>query len=98
MNSTGIKDPGGFMGMVGIYPNPNKGVFTIKGKTGLLNDEEMDVTLTDLLGQVVYAKKMMVHSGAIDEQVVCEHTLARGVYLLNLKGGEGVRVFRVLVE
>ena len=81
-----------------LLPNPNKGVFTVKGTLGTLTDEEISLEVTDMLGQVVYRNKVMTHDGKINEQVRMENVLANGMYLLNLRSGSDNKVFHFVIE
>ena len=83
-----------------LLPNPNKGVFTIKGTLGTATrtDEEVYIEITDMLGQVVYKNKMVIQGGKIDEQIRLGNTLSNGMYLLNLRSGTDNQVFHFVVE
>ena len=81
-----------------LVPNPNKGQFTIKGSLGSVNDEEVSIEITDMLGQVVYKNKGMVHNGNINEAISLSHTLANGMYMLNLHSGDERQVFHFVME
>ncbi len=54
---------------VTLQPNPNKGIFTVKGTLGTTADEEVTLEMTDLVGQVIYTSKVVAHGGNINEKV-----------------------------
>ena len=81
-----------------VVPNPNNGTFTIKGSLGSLQDEEVSVEVTDVLGQVVYRSKSIVHGGKINETVTLSNTLANGMYMLNMHSGSADKVFHFVIE
>jgi len=58
---------------VNVAPNPNKGVFTLKGKVAS-TDENMDIEITNMLGQVVYTGKTAI---VINEQTVIHFVVAQ---------------------
>ncbi len=87
-------------GDVRVIPNPNKGTFTVKGTLAQVatGDEEVSIEITNMLGQVVYNNKVIVHNGSINEQVQLNNTLANGMYLLNLRSGADHKVFHFVIE
>ncbi len=81
-----------------VLPNPNKGTFLIKGTLGTINDEEVSLEITDLLGQVVYKDKITARNGTINEQVLLGDKLANSMYILSLRSGTETKVFHIVVE
>jgi hypothetical protein len=82
---------------VSILPNPNKGEFTVKGTIGIAEDEAVTLEITNMLGQVVYTNKVMIHNSSINEQIALSNTLANGMYLLNIRTSAGNNVFHVVI-
>ena len=80
-----------------LVPNPNKGIFTLKGNLGTTDDQEASLEVTDMLGQVVYHGKVIVRGGIIDETIQMIN-VANGMYLLNLHAGAENKVFHMVVE
>jgi len=83
---------------VKIFPNPNKGVFTLKGSIGTAADETVTVEVTDILGQVIYKNNVTAHNGVINETVSLGGMLDNGMYMLNLHGGTVNRIFHFVIE
>ena len=85
---------------ISVMPNPNKGAFTIKGElnNASVNDEEVTLEITNMLGQVVYSNKVMTQNGVLNEQVVLSNTIASGMYLLNIRSGADNTVVHIVVE
>jgi len=81
-----------------LVPNPNNGNFSLKGTLSTTDDEEVSLEVTDMLGQVIYKTKVMSHNGVIDEKVQIDHTVANGMYILNLSAGTDNKVFHVVIE
>ena len=85
-------------GDIRLMPNPNTGTFTIKGTLGVLVDEEVTFEVTDMIGQTVYSRKVMVQNGKLNEQIQLGSKLANGMYLLNLRSGSDNKVFHFVIE
>ena len=83
---------------VRVVPNPNNGTFTIKGSLGTLQDEEVSLEVTDVLGQVVYTSKVMAQGGRINEKVSMNNTFANGMYMLTVHSGTENKVFHFVIE
>ena len=81
-----------------IVPNPNKGIFTIKGSVGSSVDATVTLEITNMLGQVVYSNKVTAAGGNISEQVQLSNSVAPGMYLLNVRSGSETSVFHFVVE
>jgi len=81
-----------------LVPNPNNGYFTVKGTLSTTVDEELTMEVTDMLGQVIYNAKVMVHGGVINEKIQLDHSVANGMYILNLSSATDNRVFHVVIE
>jgi hypothetical protein len=81
-----------------VLPNPNKGVFIVKGSLGNSLDQELSLEVTDMLGQSVYKKTVMAIGGLLNEEVHPAGTLANGVYLLTLRSANNNRVFHIVME
>ncbi len=82
---------------VRVMPNPNKGEFTVKGILGTTTSEEVQVEMTNMLGQVIYSKTVRSNQGSINEHVSLDNGLANGIYLLNIRSGNSSKVFHVTV-
>ena len=85
-------------GDIRLLPNPNKGDFMVKGTLGTTEDEEITMEVTDMIGQVVYKNKVIVHNGIINEHIQMTNTLANGMYMMNLHSGSDSKVFHFVIE
>ena len=83
---------------ISINPNPNKGDFTIKGSMGTATDQEVNLELTDVLGQVVYKDKLIARSGRLNSNIQIDSKLANGMYLLTLRSSECSIVVHMIIE
>ena len=82
---------------ISIVPNPNKGDFTIKGNVGSAADQEVNLEITDVLGQVVYTGKLMARSGRLNNNIQLSSNLANGMYLLTLRSDAGSIVVHLII-
>jgi hypothetical protein len=79
-----------------LVPNPNKGMFTIKGTTAA--DGQLSIEVVNMLGQVVYHSMVTPDNGRIEEQIQLGSNIANGMYLLNLRSGSQNTTFHFVVE
>ena len=75
------------MSNVNIYPNPNKGHFTLN-----LPEENCEITVFNSLGQEVH------HSHAQGRTDLNLESLNNGIYFVNVKAGSAVRTLKVVME
>jgi hypothetical protein len=87
----------GNMGAVTIAPNPNQGIFTIKGSLEELDEQPVWLELSNLLGQVVYAEQIVVKNGVLDHEIRVNNA-ANGMYLLSIRTNEEKQVLHVVVK
>jgi subtilisin-like proprotein convertase family protein len=81
-----------------LVPNPNRGLFTVKGSLASQNDEEVFIEVLNMLGQQVYSGKAAVKNGKLNEAIQLSNTLANGMYMLNLRSGNEKKVFHLVVQ
>ncbi len=81
-----------------LEPNPNKGAFTIKGLLRTYADEQVDIVVTNVLGQTVYKNTATAANGALDEHISLSGSLPSGTYLVSVASGYDYVVFHVLIE
>jgi hypothetical protein len=85
-------------GDINVLPNPNKGEFVIKGSLGSINDEDVSLEITNMLGQVVYKNEVVAKNGKLNEKVTLSGNLANGMYILTLRSATDSKVFHIVVE
>ena len=82
---------------VNIYPNPTQGSFGMDITTLDISDKEALITITNLIGQPVLSKAIIIHSGSNKETLSLSGNAA-GVYIVQLTV-EGQSVFsRILLD
>ena len=80
-----------------LQPNPNKGEFTISG-TAVQGDEQLNIVVTDVLGQTVYTGNTTAQNGSVNAHVALANTVANGMYLVSLTSGSDRVVFHVVIN
>lgn len=80
-----------------VLPNPNKGTFSILGSLGTVNNEQVALEITNMLGQVVYKNNVTATAGSIDEKIQLQN-VASGMYILNVHSAKEHRVFHIVID
>ncbi len=68
-----------------IYPNPNNGEFSVS--FDLIESTEVNITITDLIGKIVYQKNEAECYGKINNAINLSD-LNKGMYIINLQTGK----------
>lgn len=82
---------------ISVFPNPSNGEFSIKGTIGNGNDI-VYITVTDMLGRMVYEENTTTKSGRIDKKMTLSDHVKSGTYILNLINTTESKVFHVIIE
>jgi len=80
-----------------LLPNPNKGVFMVRGTLKSTVDQQVALEITDMLGREVYSSNVLAVGGAINTQLD-PGDIANGLYLLHLRSGADNEIFKFVVE
>jgi hypothetical protein len=94
-NTLGIEPtdlPGGFT----VQPNPNGGEFYVKGVVA--NEEELIMSVTNILGQNVHLEKVKTFNGILDMRISLDNRLTGGLYILSIHSTSGTQTFRITVS
>ena len=81
-----------------VSPNPNKGSFTIDGRTTSNAVELVTITVTDVLGQAIYSQQAETGNGYFSRLVQLDNSIANGMYLVTITSGQDRIVFHIVVE
>jgi hypothetical protein len=84
-------------GTIQVYPNPNGGAFTVKGRIGN-PDGEVEIEVTNMLGQVVQNRVARLVGDEINEKVQLPYSIPNGMYIVTLRSGFGSKAFHFVVE
>ena len=96
--NTAVNAVGSGNANISVSPNPNTGIFNIKGSLGTTVDQEVTLEVTNMLGQVVYSNKVNTVGGMINEKVQLSNSIANGMYLLNVRAGAENSVIHFVIE
>jgi hypothetical protein len=69
-----------------IAPNPNNGVFTLRGSVPA--NESVSVRVNNIMGQTVYSKNITTPSGLMEEHINLNQ-LSAGLYIINISAPSG---------
>jgi len=83
------------LNLLNIYPNPNTGKFTLE--MNLTEKKDMQLTITNLLGQQVYSEKLNKLKGNYQKKIDLIG-YAKGIYILKIISIEGVINKKIVVE
>jgi trimeric autotransporter adhesin len=81
-----------------LLPNPNKGVFMVRGTMGSYGSEEVTLEVLDVSGQMVYTTRSLVENGNINTRIALENNLPNGVYMLKISSASESAVARFVIE
>ncbi|MCW3123831.1 MAG: hypothetical protein JWQ38_3323 [Flavipsychrobacter sp.] len=98
VGGTGIAGLGNSISNFTLVPNPNKGTFTISGTLKNTADNNVDITITNMLGQVIYKHNVVADNNLISENIILPAATANGMYLVNVTSGEDHAVFHVVLD
>lgn len=79
---------------IGVFPNPNNGVFTVSFNTMTLDN--YTVKVASVLGQTVYEEKLNAFSGKYSNKIDIA-SFRKGVYLLSVTNSKNETVKKVIV-
>lgn len=82
-------------GVFHLYPNPNNGRLTLKGKT--IAGEFLTMQVVNVAGQVVYEEQLKPEIGELDKELDVTH-LSDGVYMLKVTDSQGLSVIKFIVN
>lgn len=96
--SVGVHNTANISGNIRMLPNPNKGSFTVSGTLQAAGNGEVQVEVTNMLGQIVYKGSTNAHNNKIDTRIELSKQLANGMYLLTLHTSEGQKTLHFIME
>jgi len=98
LNVEGVSSLSSAQGELSIVPNPNKGIFTLKGHSGQVADGRGSIQIVDVLGRVVFNKETTVVGGNIEDRIDPDKKLSSGIYVLSFQLGTQIVIQRFVVE
>jgi hypothetical protein len=76
-----------------IYPNPNDGNFRLYGNVST-NENEANISITDIAGRVIMEEVAPVKGGVIDQQISLTSDMPAGMYFLKVKTAQSSKVMQ----
>ncbi|MEZ5016505.1 MAG: T9SS type A sorting domain-containing protein [Flavipsychrobacter sp.] len=69
---------------LGLYPNPNNGVFTLKGNFANVNDKAV-ISVYNNVGQKVYTESVEINRGELNHKIHLDNNLSKGMYIISVQ-------------
>ncbi|MCF8451214.1 MAG: Ig-like domain-containing protein [Taibaiella sp.] len=95
--TTGVWEISGGGAAFTLNPNPNNGSFVVMGRIGATQQQDVNISVTNVLGQSVYNRTVTVTNGNLNEQVIMPAGTPAGTYLASVSAGAERVVFRVVI-
>lgn len=80
-----------------VYPNPNKGEFTISFDSSVNNSNDIKVDIYDVSGRLVY-KNVFVNDSAQFNKTINLNGVASGIYVANISQGNNTSTQKIIIE
>ncbi|MBX7110015.1 MAG: T9SS type A sorting domain-containing protein [Chitinophagales bacterium] len=85
-------------GKMSVYPNPASGHVMVDARFQQMAEEEATIELSDLMGRIVYMENRIVSEGVLQFDLVFDHNLLPGTYLVKVQLADQVLVKMLLVQ
>ncbi|MCB0480582.1 MAG: T9SS type A sorting domain-containing protein [Flavobacteriales bacterium] len=93
--SNGV-DPNYDRNAISVYPNPNKGTFTIKGMQSHQSSVSIDVLTID--GKQVWKSTLNPENQIWEQSIELDNSLKRGIYILKVSGQNTRHIQKIIME
>lgn len=93
---TGIEEQNSNISMLNIFPNPATNSLYLQCYKN--DNEAIDFTINNTLGQVVFSKKMNIAANDNNPQKIQIGNLASGIYIYSVKNTFGTRTGKLVIE
>ena len=80
-----------------VYPNPNKGEFTISFDSSLSDNSDVNVDIYDVSGRLVYKNTFTNNTVRFNETISLDN-VASGVYIANISKGLNITSQKIIIE
>lgn len=85
--STSVSEAKGIFSMLNVYPNPNKGAFTIEGNYNTNGNTDVEIRVVNAVGQNVYLANDKISGGKLEHRININGDVAPGVYIIHISAG-----------
>ena len=80
-----------------VFPNPNQGEFTISFDSRLSNNENVNVSIYDISGRLVYKNSFMNNSSQFYETIRLNNATP-GIYIANISKGNSSTTHKIVIK
>ena len=80
-----------------VYPNPNDGHFAIETYVYLGGNENVQMQVVNMLGQVVFTQQLQLVAGYAKADIAIDRVLADGVYSVRVLSKQGTAAVNIVV-
>jgi uncharacterized protein YjdB len=81
-----------------VFPNPNKGEFTIRASVATNDDIPVAIEVTDMLGKVIYKSEATAQNGKMNQRISLQNVISNGMYMLILRTGNDSKTFHFAIN
>ncbi|HXB39456.1 MAG TPA: T9SS type A sorting domain-containing protein [Bacteroidia bacterium] len=78
-----------------VYPNPGSGIFNLAAEN--ISSAQVKVSMSNMLGEIVYAKTFQNRTGKINEQINLS-VLPIGTYFVSMQSANEARVVKLIIS
>jgi hypothetical protein len=89
--STGTIDMNDNNNKLTLYPNPNNGLFYVRGT---VSENKANIDIIDKAGHIIYRAETITPDGKLNHRIDLSGVLAQGIYLLRVASGNQVYVVK----
>lgn len=82
-----------------VMPNPNSGVFSIRGTlAGSEDNKEAVIEVIDMMGKTIYTDVAELDNGQMNKDITLSSGMANGTYLVRIKSNGASEVLRFVLD
>jgi hypothetical protein len=81
-----------------LFPNPTRGIFTVELKNIGNTSEDFNLEIFNMVGQLVYAKKVPFREKSEQEEVQMDGAFAKGVYIVRVGQGDRSVTRKIVIQ
>ena len=81
---------------ISVFPNPNSGSFKLN-VNGIANDNNNKISVTNMLGDVIYTNNAKANNGSIDTEINLG-AVSSGIYFVKIENGNSTSVQKLIIN
>jgi len=94
----GVKSVSSANNGLSLFPNPNNGGFAVSGTIATGTNNNLEMEITDVLGNVVYSGTTNATNGVVNQQIKLSSSLPPGSYVLKVNSANDNEVFHFVIS